>query len=168
VEVVPARLVLGTAALPAPVRAQLADHQLAHGVVEIGRVVCAARRLLLGVARVLVALLDEHAPRLGQRHALGVQSDGREQAHVAQQRLRQLSDVDSGIAIAQALVPHHLLAVVRPAFCERVADVELAHHRWRAIGFEEMQEMPGPDFVHGNEQQLGFAGYVGQLLGLRP
>src|SRR5215210_3184598 len=58
-----------------PVVAQLADHQLALGVVEIRRIERAARRLLACIGGVLERLLAEHPLGLGQRQAAGVQPE---------------------------------------------------------------------------------------------
>ena len=56
-----------------PVRAQLADHQLAERVVEVCRIIGAARRLLAGVARIWKALLAGTSVRTRRPSSLGVQ-----------------------------------------------------------------------------------------------
>ncbi len=80
------------AALAGPVVAQLADHQLAHGVVEVGRVVGAAGRLLARRALVLVGGLHEQPLRLLHAHPLGVEPDGGEKTDISQQRVGNLAD----------------------------------------------------------------------------
>src|SRR5262245_54098383 len=102
------------AARCAPVVAELADHQLAHRVIEICRIVRAARRLLACVARVLVGLLLEHRLALFDGHALRVQTDRAHVAHVAQQCIEQLADVLLGRILREPLLDHQLLSVVRP------------------------------------------------------
>ncbi len=151
-----------------PVVAQLADHQLAERVVEIGGIVGAARRLLARIAFVLIALLAEHLQALRLRHAAGVQADRRQEAAVAQQRVADLADMRLGIAIAEAGVPHHLLGIMRPALGEGIADEDPAEHRRRAVGVEELQEMPRHHLVDRGEQQILLARHEGILRLLVP
>ena len=110
-------------------------------------------RLLARVADVLNAFVAKQPLGFLDGHALGVQSDGGEEAAVAQQRLRQLADVGLRIAVAEAHLPHHLFGVVRPALGERVADEQPADERSIAVGVQELQEVAGPHLVHRREQQ---------------
>src|ERR1700722_4395198 len=64
-EVMPQRLIVGrrrgtcARVLGDPVGAQLADHEFAQRVIQVRRIIGAARRLLAGVARILKGLLPE-------------------------------------------------------------------------------------------------------------
>ena len=63
----------------------------------------------------------------------------------------------SGVAVAEAHLPHHLLGVVRPALGERVADEQAADDRRIAVGVQELQEVARPHLVHRREQQVRLA-----------
>ncbi len=70
----------------------------------------------------------------------------------------------SAAARAQARVPHHLLAVVRPAFGVGVTDVQLPDPRSRPVGVQELQEVPRPHLVRRRKEQLRLAGHVFRLV----
>ena len=74
----------------------------------------------------------------------------------------------SGSPPLQPGFPHHLLGVVRPALGERIADEHPAEEIRRAIGVQELQEVPGPHFVDAGEQQPGLARQIVGLLLLAP
>src|SRR6267142_3965062 len=92
-----------------PVVTEFADHQLAERVVEIGRIECAAGRLLARGSGILVGFFAEQSFGCLCGHSSCVKSDGRQVAGVSKQRILELSDVRLGVAIAQAEVPHHFL-----------------------------------------------------------
>src|SRR5438128_5958738 len=94
-ELLPRRL---ASAGRAPVIAQLADHQLAHRVVEIRGIESTTIRLLLGGALVLHSLLEERLPRLLDRHTFRMQPDRGDKSHIAKQRFLKLSYVHFRIA----------------------------------------------------------------------
>src|SRR3546814_6115491 len=77
------------------------DLQLAEGVIQIRRIVGAACRLLPCVARILKRELAEHAFAGLHAHVLRMQADRAQEAHVAQQRIAELADVDLGGATAK-------------------------------------------------------------------
>ena len=64
-------------------------------------------------------LVAEEPDALLDRQVLAVQPDADDGAAQADQRFGELAEPDDRIAPAEALVDHHLLAVVRPAFDER-------------------------------------------------
>jgi hypothetical protein len=113
---------LSPAAGRGPVAPQLQDHQLAERVVQVSRIVRAAQSLLPCIARVEQRALQEQSFLIGHGHALRVQSDRGQVAYIALQRPDELANVRLGVARAQAGVPHHLLAVMRPALVVCVAD----------------------------------------------
>ena len=153
---------LPLAAIPlGPVFPQLADHQLAHGVVQILRIIGAARRLLPGIAFVLETFIAEQIIALLHRHAARVQANGRKIAAIAQQRVAELADMRFRIEIVQASVVHHLFAIMRPALGKGIADEQLAENAVRPVGVQEIQEMARPYFVDGGEQQVLYAGHIG-------
>ena len=157
-----------TAAGASPVIPQLADHELAHGVVEVRRIVGTAQRLLPGAPRIGVRLLAEQPLGFGELHAMRMHADGGDEAHVAQQRIHELADVRLRVAVAQALLPHQLLAIVGPAFGKGVAHEHAIDHRAVAVRMQELQKVPWPHFVHGREQEIRAAGQVGVLHFGRP
>ena len=58
-KIMPERMLVGTRSmrlLRDPIRPQLADHELAEGVVEVRRIISASRRLLACVAGILEGL----------------------------------------------------------------------------------------------------------------
>src|SRR3954470_16841760 len=99
-----------------PIGAQFADHQLAHGVEEISRIVSAARGLLTRIAWILIRLLAKHLLALRDRHAISVHTDGAHESYVTQQCIEQLTDVNVGRAVTDTGFPHQLFGVMRPAF----------------------------------------------------
>src|SRR5262249_31787291 len=102
-----------------PVLPQLQQHQLAHGVHEIGRVERAALGPAARAALLHESFLAEVADALLDRQVLGMQLDADDEANETDQRLRELTEPDAVILTAEARLDHHLLAVVRPAFDER-------------------------------------------------
>src|SRR5262245_47251113 len=74
---------LGPAARRGPVVAEFSDHQLAERVVEVARVVGAARGLLFRVAGILEGLLEEHLLAVRDLHPLRVHADRAEVADVS-------------------------------------------------------------------------------------
>ena len=61
-------------------------------------------------------MLLEHLFGLRDGHPFGVHADGGQQPYVAQQRVGELTDMLRRVTLSQALLVHHLLAVVSPAF----------------------------------------------------
>ncbi len=165
---IPGRGATRRARLRNPIGAELSDHELAEGVVEVRGIVSAARSLLPRVAGILECLLVEHLLGLRHSHPFGLQSDRGEQAHVAQQSIADLPDVHLGITLAEPLLPHHLLCVVRPALRERVPHPEPLELVWIGVRVQELQEVAGPYFVRGGEQERGLARDVLGLLRLGP
>src|SRR5919198_418075 len=121
----------GVAQLPAPLFAQAQDLHLAERVDEVGRVERAPARLALGVGARLIALAHEELDRLLVRHPGGVQAYADQVAAQAQERGVQLREPELGVVPAEALVDHHLLAVVRPALDEARRLESRAHARRR-------------------------------------
>ena len=104
--------------------------------------------LLPSIARVLVALVAEQLVALRLGHRPRVHADRRQEAAVAQQRIRQLADQSLVGAAADAFHAHHLLGVMRPAFGKGVADEHPAEHVLGPVGVEEVEEMAGPHLVN--------------------
>ena len=144
-----------------PVLTQLADHELAHRVVEIGGVIGAASSLLRGVADILIAFVAEEIVALLDGHALGMETNGGEIAAVAQERIGELADMGFRVAIVKARIIHHLFGIVGPALSEGIADEQLAEHGFRPVRMQEVQEVARPDFVHAGEEQVFLAGHIG-------
>ena len=151
-----------------PIVAQLADHQLAHRVVEVGRIIGAARCLLIGGAFVLEAFFHEQLLRISHAHPACMQPDGGNEPAIAQQGVGQLADVRLGIAIAEPRFPHHFLGVMRPALGIGITNEEPSEHRRAAVGVEEVEEVPGHHFMDRREQQVALTGDIGGLLFRRP
>src|SRR3954471_14051415 len=62
-----------------------------------------------------------------------------------------------GIAVAEAGLPHHLLAIMGPALGISVADKDLAEGEAAAVGVEEVEEVAGPDLVDRGEEKVRLA-----------
>ena len=139
-----------------PVLAELHDHQLAKRVVQVGRVVGATCGLLASATFVGIGLFTEAALAVFHLPALRMQADGAQQPAVAHQRLQQLANV-RGRRAHQALLPHHLFGVVRPAFGIGIAHEEPAHGGLSTVGMQELQEMARPYFMNTGSQQQVFA-----------
>src|SRR5580704_16073197 len=90
--------------LGAVVVAELLDLQLAEGVVEIGGVIGSPPRFLVGVGRLLKALVDEQLGPLLDGPVFGVQLDADDIAAIAEQGLLELSQADLEVASTEALV----------------------------------------------------------------
>src|SRR3546814_7855798 len=101
--------------------------------------------LLPCVARILKRELAEHAFAGLHAHVLRMQADRAQEAHVAQQRIAELADVDLGGATAKTGIPHHLLGVMRPTFDERIAEEQLAELEGRTVRMQELQKVTGPE-----------------------
>src|SRR2546423_385114 len=101
-----------------PLVAQAHDLHLAESVDEIGRVERAATRLALGVRARLIALAHEELDGLVVTHPGGGHPYADDVAAQTQQRRVQLREPELRVVSAEALVNHHLLAVVRPALYE--------------------------------------------------
>src|ERR1700683_3315067 len=95
----------------------------------------------------LIALFHKKSYPLVERHLSGVHLDADYKPGVAQQRILQLSESDhfgiTGVArarsrLAVALIEHHLLAIVGPAFGIRVGSQKLAHLAWRLRSPQEL------------------------------
>src|SRR5262245_39919710 len=74
--------------------AQLQDLDLPQGVAQISGIEGAAIRLLHRVPGIDQTLLPEQSFGLFDRHPLGVQADRRQETTVAQERVRQLSELE--------------------------------------------------------------------------
>lgn len=136
-----------SAAVRRPVRAQLTNHQLAHRVIKIGRIVSPARRLLARAARILISLFAEQCFAARHAHSLRVHADRAQETYVSQERLAELADARLRRAVTETRFPHHLLGVMGPTFRVRVADEQSPEVEWRAVRVKELYEMPRPDFV---------------------
>ena len=101
------------------VLAQLQQHQLAGRIDDVRGIEGAALGLAARARLFQEGLLAEEAHALLDRHVLAVQADADDEAAETNQRLGELAEPDRGVVAAEALVHHHLLAVVRPAFDER-------------------------------------------------
>src|SRR5580704_9466181 len=109
------------------ISAKLVDRELAERIVEIRGVIRPASRLLVAVRRLLEALVDEVLLRaIRNRHPLRGLFDAHDISAVAEQGLLELRQLRLGVAIAEPLLDHHLLAIVRPPFDVRSGGEELA------------------------------------------
>src|SRR6516165_643308 len=130
------------------ITAQLHDLQLAQGVDQVRWVRGAPLRLALSNGGGLVPFPDEEIGCLRQRHPGGMHLDAHDIAGIAQQRVLQLSDAQFGIAVAIALVEHHLFGVVCPSFDVRAAPNQLAYLRGELLGPQKLHVMPGIGLVN--------------------
>src|SRR5947209_7369097 len=120
------------ALLPPVVFTQAHDLHLAERIDEVGRIERAASRLALRVRALHVALAHEELDALFVTHPFGVHLDADEIATQSRERGLKLRQSQLRIVSAEALVEHHLLAVVRPTLDERVCAERRAQTRVRA------------------------------------
>src|SRR3546814_14780982 len=101
--------------------------------------------LLPCVARILKRELAEHAFAGLHAHVLRMQADRAQEAHVAQQRIAELADVDLGGATAKTGIQHHLLRVLRPTLDARKAEEQLSELAGRTVRLQALNKYPGHD-----------------------
>ena len=155
-------------AVSRPVFPQLPDQQLAHGVVQIARIISAARGLLDSGTLRLETFLHEKTFRILHRPALRMQTDGREKACVPQQGVTELTDTGFRVSTAQSGFQHHLFGVMGPALAKGVADKSAPKDPGGAVGMQKIQKMTRPDLVHRSKQQVGLTRDIVRLHVFRP
>jgi hypothetical protein len=151
----PQRLIVGggrrSAAAPGPRRpllgdpvgAQFADHELAQRVIEIRRIIGAARRLLARIARILKGLfrnIFSDCATVMPSVCMPMDDSSRTSRSKASVIwpmcfLR--------IALAQALLVHHLLAVMRPALREGIPHPQPSSFEGLAFECRNCRKCPG-------------------------
>src|SRR6266511_1135445 len=141
----------GAFVLREPVRAELLDHELPQRVVEVAGIPRPALRLPLRRQPIEVRVLHEEPGRVFPGPSARVHQDRRDVATVPQERILELREPQP--KVAEALVGHHLLAVVRPALGERVRIVRAQHRRLHAPSVEEVDVVPRIALVHRNVPQ---------------
>ncbi len=101
------------------VLAQLQQHQLPGGIDDVAGVERAALGLAPRARLLEERLLAEERAPPAPPTVLAVQPDADDAATEANEGFGQLAETDAGVVLAEPLVDHHLLAVVRPALDER-------------------------------------------------
>lgn len=99
-------------------------------------------------------LCFEPGGRLGVGEFAGVQPDDAGQACQAQQCVAGDGCGVPGVAVAEARLQGHLLAVVRPAFAGRVRLQAAAHFTRDVAQDPALRQVSWGDLVHGDVQQL--------------
>src|SRR5262245_34504591 len=131
------------------VLAKLQQHQLSRRIQDVRGIERAALGFAPGARLLEERFLAEETDRLLDRHVFAVQPDADDAATEADEGFGQLSEADAGIGLPEALVDHHLLAVVRPAFDERRRREEdrLAERRVDLAQVLVVQEVSGEHLV---------------------
>src|SRR5580704_564578 len=120
---------------PLEVSTQLEDLELSERVIEIGRIRCAPLGLDEGDFARLVAFLYEEVDGLIKTHSAAMHLDPNYETGVSQQGILQLPKADqervarvpcARAGLTVALIEHHLLRVVGPAFNVRRGSKKLA------------------------------------------
>ena len=134
-----------------PLVAEFKYLHLAERIDEVRRIERAAPRLALGVRARLIALAHEELDRLVVAHRGGVHPYADDVAAQTKERRVQLREPKLRVVAAEALVNHHLLAVVRPALDEARRGERRAHARRRLPQFQGLIVVTGKRFVNRSD-----------------